>query len=164
VKIVPASVAVEDPLWWALRDEYRLAGMACPVAGFPFGRLSELHAIDAVVSLLGYVSYDCSPLRFEQFRLQDLYGGVAPEDPEAEWAELAAAASTVRELLDDGTGVVVHCAGGTGRTGTVIGAVLVSLGGAVADVAAWLDEVHRARGRAGWPESPWQRDALTSIS
>jgi hypothetical protein len=73
---------------------------------------------------------------------------------------VAAAASATRALLDDGLGVIVHCAGGTGRSGTVVGAVLVSLGGAPDTVTAWLDAVHILRGRPGWPESPWQTDAL----
>ncbi len=42
----------------------------------------------------------------------------------------------------------------------VIGAVLVSLGIDESDVAAWLDAVHKLRGKPGWPECPWQTEAL----
>ena len=58
----------------------------------------------------------------------------------------------------------MHCSGGIGRTGTVIGAVLVSLGIDAPDVVAWLDAVQKLRGRPGWPESPWPADALRVLA
>lgn len=76
---------------------------------------------------------------------------------------MTAAASTVRDLLDAGEGVLVHCLGGTGRTGTVIGAVLRSYGMPVDEITLWLDSVHKLRGQQGWPESPWQSQALAVL-
>jgi hypothetical protein len=164
IELVPVLEAVDEHLWWALRGDLRLAGMPCPRDGFPFKELAERYGIDTVVSLLGDVSYDCSPLRLEAFTLQDLYGGAVPSDPDAELERVIAAAQAVRRLLDEGQGVVVHCAGGTGRTGTVIGAVLVSLGLSVDEVAAWLNSIHQRRGRSGWPESGWQSSVLSCIA
>lgn len=56
--------------------------------------------------------------------------------------------------LDEGKTVYVHCWGGIGRTGTVIGCWLVrhGLSGATA-----LDEITRLRGYAGSPETDEQR-------
>ncbi len=48
---------------------------------------------------------------------------------------------------------MVHCHGGTGRTGTVLGCVLRELGVQAAEVIDFLDRVHKARGKPGWPES-----------
>jgi hypothetical protein len=70
----------------------------------------------------------------------------------------------VRELLDQQHGVLVHCEGGNGRSGTVIGAVLISYGIPALEVVNWLDEVHRLGGKSGWPESAWQRQALFASS
>ena len=55
-----------------------------------------------------------------------------------------------------GEGVAVHCGFGTGRTGTVIGCILKILGFESRQILEHLDELHKARGRPGWPESPWQ--------
>lgn len=49
---------------------------------------------------------------------------------------------------------------GIGRTGLVIGAMLVGAGHDPDEVTAWLDAVQRARGVRGWPQSPWQQAAL----
>jgi protein-tyrosine phosphatase len=65
------------------------------------------------------------------------------------------AAERIVEFLLAGEGVVVHCAGGTGRTGCVLGCALVRLGYTPSDVIAYLDDLHTIRAR-GWPESPWQ--------
>jgi hypothetical protein len=53
----------------------------------------------------------------------------------------------------------VHSAGGTGRTGCILGCTLVSLGYAPSDVIAYLDDLHRTRGQS-WPESPWQAEVV----
>jgi hypothetical protein len=161
----PADRAVAGSLWWALTGDRRLAGSAHPAAGFPFAQLHAEHGIDAIVALHGRPRYDPTPLRVAaHFALEDLYGRRSPTDPAGELAAVAAAATAVRALLDEGTGVLVHCIGGTGRTGTVIGAVLVSLGRSPDEVAAWLHDVHTRRGARGWPESPWQRTALTALA
>ncbi len=55
---------------------------------------------------------------------------------------------------------MVHCHGGTGRTGTVLGCVLRELGVQAAEVIDFLDRVHKARGKPGWPESSWQRELV----
>ena len=54
--------------------------------------------------------------------------------------------------------------GGRGRTGTVIGVALVTLGHDPDKVVDYLDRVARARGRRGWPESPWQAAVVRSAA
>jgi hypothetical protein len=66
--------------------------------------------------------------------------------------------------LRAGRGVVVHCAGGTGRTGTVIACALASLGVPEADVLEYMATVNAARGKSrGWPESDWQKSQVASF-
>ncbi|MEX1007726.1 MAG: hypothetical protein WD271_07740 [Acidimicrobiia bacterium] len=154
-----------DGIWWAAREPLALGGMPRPRNGFPLARLAAARDVSAIVCLAGTeVVYDATALRWQGFELQDLYGALAPADASAEWLRVTEAAVATRELLDDGLGVIVHCAGGTGRTGTVIGAVLVSLGREPNAVAVWLDAVHKLRGRPGWPESPWQTEALRVLA
>lgn len=161
---VSDAVSAEEPwLWWALAGTAKLAGMFKPPEGFPFSYLHE-QGLDTIVSLIGPASYDPAPLQSRAHALQDLFGGAAPDDAEAEEREVRRAVATVRSLLDEGHGVVVHCHAGIGRTGLVIGSVLVSGGHDPAAVTAWLADVQRARGAKGWPESPWQAEVLASFS
>jgi hypothetical protein len=160
---VKDSVNPETPwLWWARTGGPRLAGMAAPPDGFPFSFLRE-RGFDTIVSLAGPVGYDPSPLSSRAFTLQDLAGGATPPDSAAEEEQVRQAVSGVGALLAEGHSVAVHCRMGVGRTGLVIGAVLVSDGHDPASVTAWLDEVQRARGVRGWPESPWQADVLAKF-
>ena len=64
------------------------------------------------------------------------------------------------EWWSAGEGVVVHCHGGRGRTGSVIGSALVLLGHDPDTVIDWLYRVQRTRGRRGWPEQPWQAEVV----
>ncbi|MFO0568732.1 MAG: hypothetical protein U0263_23925 [Polyangiaceae bacterium] len=52
------------------------------------------------------------------------------------------------------------CAGGTRRTGTVLGSILVRSGHEPERVVAYFDAVHRARGCGGWPEAAWQAEVV----
>lgn len=158
--LVAPSEAIDGPVWWALRAEMRLAGSPRPGPGFSVRDLQTESGLDAIVSLTDNNSYDCSPLNRTVIVLEDLHAASTPTDPACELSLIRVAVATVRDLLDSHHGVLVHCAGGIGRTGTVIGAVLVSYGLAPPTVAAWLDELHRLRGHPGWPESPWQADVL----
>lgn len=162
--LLPLEDAVDHPFWWGMRGEHRLAGIFRPPPGFPFDQIGEHLGLTAVVALVADVEYDCSPLPLHQFALEDLHGRECPADPQRELDVVRAAAETTRRLLDGGEGVLVHCEGGTGRTGTVIGAVLVSYGHDPGEVIEWLDGVHRRRKQPGWPECPWQQEALSVLS
>ena len=89
--------------------------------------------------------------------LTDLYGGVVPDDPEAEAERVWEAARIAAGAVERGTGVVVHCVGGTGRTGTVVACALRLLGRS-ADEAVATVQAHRPK----WPESPWQEQVVRS--
>lgn len=80
--------------------------------------------------------------------------GVPPE------AALDAMTAEVAGLLRSGADVLVHCAAGLGRTGTLAACVLVALG---VPVDAALGEVAAARPGAG-PESPAQRLAVDRLA
>ena len=56
--------------------------------------------------------------------------------------------------------MVVHCWGGRGRTGAVLGCVLRELGYGGQRVVKFLDEIQRVRGREGWPEAIWQSEIV----
>jgi hypothetical protein len=94
-----------------------------------------------------YPRYDPAPLVVDGFMLEDLIGGDAPSDPVEEATIVHQAVSRVLELLSDRRSVMVHCQGGRGRTGTVVGGALVRLGHAPSTVTRWLDELHRGRHR-----------------
>jgi protein-tyrosine phosphatase len=68
----------------------------------------------------------------------------------------------VLQKLDAGEGVIVHCAGGTGRTGTVLGAVLKRQGVPDADVLDFLKRVNQLRGK-NWPEAEWQWQVVQRV-
>ena len=85
---------------------------------------------------------------------------VSIRDPIAELAKVRAAADITADALARGEGVAVHCRGGRGRAGTVIGLALTKLGHRPNDVVAYLDRLHKTRGKGGWPESPWQAEVI----
>jgi protein-tyrosine phosphatase len=100
--------------------------------------------------------YDPAPCTLTAIRLQDLVSGGDPDHPERERELVEQAAADVVAQIERNIGVAVHCMGGRGRTGTVIGTALVHLGHEPDAVVQHLDRVAKARGRRGWPESPWQ--------
>jgi hypothetical protein len=148
-------LCVPDDLYWIARAPVALAGMAYPGRA-DWGLLHE-HGVGHVVCLSSdRPTYDPAPCTLTAIRLQDLVSGGDPDEPDEERALVAGAADDVLLHLERGIGVAVHCMGGRGRTGTVIGTALVRLGHDPEDVVTHLDRVARARGRRGWPESAWQ--------
>lgn len=152
-----AGLRVPSEFYWVARQPTILAGMQFP------SRVSwdQLHAagIHRVVCLSGHTEYSHAPLERYVVTLEDLYGGRKPSR-ENEEQLVVEAASLVQQALERDQGVVVHCDGGTGRTGTVLGVTLVLSGFAPGWVVTYLDRLHRTRGRAGWPESPWQEQVV----
>ena len=150
------DLAVPADFYWVVRDPVPLAGMAYP------GRVDwaalAAEGLGHVVCLTDNAPrYDPAPLTHTAVRLEDLFSGGSPTDPAAEAARVRRAVDAVVDHLAAGTGVVVHCMGGRGRAGTVLGAALVRLGHDPDDVVGYLHRVHVGRGRKdGWPESAWQ--------
>jgi protein-tyrosine phosphatase len=157
------GLAVPGDLYWLLGGPTPLLGMARPSPKTPWALLYAL-GVRRVACLTDNVpAYSPAPLVFAcAIELQDLYGGITPDCPSEEERKIQTAARSVVESLRAGDGVVVHCAGGTGRTGTVIGAALVALGFPANAVVAHLKAVNAKRGKT-WPESPWQEDLLCRL-
>lgn len=110
-------------------------------------------------------TYDPAPLiLLYSGQLQDLAGGALPDQPEHEERCIREAVALIQPQVLASRGVVVHCAGGTGRTGTVIACTLKALGVPTPTVFDHMNAVNAARakypGWKGWPESTWQREML----
>jgi hypothetical protein len=134
----------------------RLAGMKFPdpeldwraIHDQGFRHVVRLHAAD----------YDPAPLTAHDVVLEDLHGGLTPRNADEEERRVWEAAQLAADLVASGDGVVVHCVGGTGRTGTVLACTLRRLGHAVDEA---IDAV-RAH-RPSWPESPWQEEVVRLV-
>jgi hypothetical protein len=152
-------LAVPGDLWWVCVEPTPLAGMAYPRAG-AWDELAD-RGFRHVVDLTRDVpKYDPSPLTSHAFRLSDLIVRRRPPDPARDEARIVAAAALVADRWRAGEGVAVHCHGGRGRTGAVLGSALVQLGHEPDVVVDWLHRVQRTRGRRGWPEQAWQAEVV----
>ncbi len=81
-----------------------------------------------------------------------------PESPE----QMTGILDTIDAALDSGDTVYLHCWGGVGRTGTVVGCWLVRHGltgdDALAQVAEWWSGMAKARWGRSSPETSQQRE------
>lgn len=156
------SLAVPAELWWATHEPAPLAGMAYPHRA-EWTRLHDVGLRRVVCLTDDTARYDPSPLTATAIKLQDLYV-TGPDSAAEEQQRVRQAVDAVVASVEAGDGVVVHCHAGRGRTGTVIGGALVRLGHDPDDVVTWLDRVQRARSKRGWPENPWQADAVRALA
>jgi hypothetical protein len=156
------ELCVPDDLYWIAREPLRLAGMAYPGRA-DWNRLHDLGIGHVVCLTHDAPPYDPTPCNVSAYRLQDLVSGEPPTDVARERVLVLRAADDVVAHLERGIGVAVHCMGGRGRTGTVLGAALVRLGHAPADVVDYVHTVAVGRGRRGWPESAWQAELVRSL-
>ena len=152
-------LSVPGDLWWVCIDPVPLAGMGYPRTG-AWEALAERGFVHVVDLTRDAAKYDPSPLESHAFRLADLIVRRRPPEPERDEARIVAAADLVVERWRAGEGVLVHCHGGRGRTGAVLGSALVRLGHDANTIVDWLHRVQRTRGRRGWPEQAWQAEVV----
>jgi atypical dual specificity phosphatase len=155
-------MAMPAELYFLARQPVALAGMAYP-SRVDWNALHDEGLRRVVCLTHDEAPYDPAPLAVTAIALEDLYTGVIPRDPDAERTKILRAATVVAESVAAGEGVAVHCRGGRGRAGTVLGCALVLLGHKRDDVVDYLDRVHTIRGKGGWPESAWQAEAVRGI-
>ena len=153
----PLSVPAD--LWWVCEAPTPLAGMAYPRAGAweALAAVGFRHIVDLTRDI---ARYDPAPLTSHATKLSDLIVRRHPPDAIGDEARIRAAAELVVSSWMTGDGVIVHCHGGRGRTGTVLGSALVLMGHEPGTVIDWLHRVQRTRGRRGWPEQTWQADVV----
>lgn len=144
-----------DSLFVVTETPALLAGMPYPEPDMNWEALHDRGF--GLVVRLHPGNYDAAPLEVRDVTLTDLYGGASPDDPDAEAERVWEAARIAAGAVERGTGVVVHCFGGTGRTGTVVACALQLLGRS-ADEAIAVVQTHRPN----WPESPWQEQLVRS--
>lgn len=153
------DLCVPDDLYWVSRVPAPIVGMSYPGRA-NWSRLHEAGVGHVVCLSHTAIPYDAAPCTARAYRLQDLVSGGPPRDAAAEERMVDEAAADVVEHITQGIGVAVHCMGGRGRTGTVLGVALVRLGHEPDTVVNYLHRVAVGRGRRGWPESTWQADTV----
>jgi len=131
----------------------RLAGMAFPDPELDWTALHNLGFRHVV--RLQPADFNPAPLTAHDVALEDLHGGLMPRDADEEQRRVWQAAQLAADYVGRGDGVVVHCVGGTGRTGTVLACALCRLGHSVDEA---IDAVRKHRPR--WPEAPWQEEVV----
>ncbi|HQZ28652.1 MAG: dual specificity protein phosphatase family protein [Verrucomicrobiales bacterium] len=159
-----AGLSVPEEFYWVIQEPTPLAGMTLPRSSSLDWSILKKIGFRWVVCLCSEnPRYDPAPVqRLVTVELCDLAEESMPKYPEQEEQKIQVIGELVYRKLQDGEGVIVHCAGGRGRTGSVLGVAMRRLGFSAKEVVDFLDAVHRARGKDGWPESPWQQEIVES--
>lgn len=157
---IPGVVIPRD-FYWVLRHPAPLAGMSYPSPPPPWSAIAAAGFRHVVCLTDDEVRYDAAPLTIaDAVELEDLVHGGPPQDPENEEYRIRQAVGVAATKLSIGEGVLVHCAGGTGRTGTLIGCLLRVLGYPSSQVLTYLHSLNKARGMTAWPGSGWQAELV----
>lgn len=134
------------------------------------GRFDKLQALESAGVTLFVDLTEAGELRPYAGRLQSaahrrfgIRDSGIPETPEQTAAILDAIDGGINNVGDDGGGGVVylHCWGGVGRTGTIVGCWLARQGLSGDEALARLAELWRQCPKSEWrdsPENPWQRN------
>ena len=137
------------PLHFVLNVEKHgtLGAALRPGAAMDWKRMSSIGFRWVICACSEDPGYDPFPLKFlARIGLTDLSAKGQPDNPSAEFEQIAAVASQAFSKLNEG-GVLVHCEGGRGRTGTIIGAILRHCGCGAAEVIDFLNGAYRDAGR-----------------
>ena len=166
--LMTPTLSIDRPLPWihfrlSVEGWHPLVAMCQPNSATRWDELHEL-GITQVLRLSDESQpYDPFPLRMlGMIPLEDQDGEEMPTDPEFEEQQVNRAVNLLRSGLQQ-EGVAIHCVGGRGRTGTVIGGFLHSLGFPCDEICGLLDRTYQDAGRPGWPESPWQGEVIGNI-
>ncbi len=152
---------VPSDFYWVIQSPVPLAGMSYPESNALWQNIWGAGFRDVVNLTEESPSYDATPLiLLHSVKLEDLVYGGPPCDPAKEEKLIREVVDVVMGELSAGKGVVIHCAGGTGRTGTTTGCILRTMGLSASTVISYLDKLMKARGKHGWPESKWQGELV----
>jgi protein-tyrosine phosphatase len=155
------GIVIPHDLYVVMKEPAPMAGMYFPRGRTPWKNLSSAGFGSIVCLVDQQVFYNPLPLKvLYSAELEDLHHGNYPRDPVRQERLVREATRAIVKEIDRGKGVIVHCAGGTGRTGTVIGCVLREFSLSADAVIGYLDDINKRRGVRGWPESEWQAEMV----
>ena len=156
-----ANLLMPYAFYWILQQPAPLAGMPYPSPRTPWDAIAAAGFAHVICLNDATPAYDPSPLNIlHAVELEDLVFGDPPAAPEQEETRIRQAVTIALDTLQAGEGVIAHCYGGRGRSGTVLGGILRTLGYPAGDICDYLDRLHKARGKTGWPEAAWQAELL----
>lgn len=81
--------------------------------------------------------------------MEDLIHGGPPRNPKSERQLVNQGVGPIVKEICLGKGVIVHCFGGRGRTGTVLGCVLRRRGYPSGEIITFLDTIHKKEENPG---------------
>lgn len=157
-----AGFRIPHGFYWVLWCPALLAGMSYPSAFTPWQEISAAGFHLVVCLTGGDPDYDPSPPKIGHgVQLEDLAHGNAPANPERDDLLIRGAVEVAASRLLEGERLIVHSAGATGRTGTVIGCLLRVVGLPLSEVPARLDKLNQARGKdPDWPGAASQAQVV----
>lgn len=152
------GLSVPHAFYWVLQSPAPLAGMRHPRRqNNPWEALRDA-GFHTLISLTECTVNPHPLTRGCTVELEDLVFGDPPVNPAQEISNIRIAVDTALSHLTQGQGVIIHCYGGRGRTGSVLACVLRELGFTADESISHLDQVHRLRNKPGWPEAAWQAE------